>query len=190
MIRTMIFIDGTWLWHNIMAKDYGRLDFSKIINKSLTYIFPKGGYTLNGVIFSASQPINVDPVDAQFVDKKKVFFEALEKKCGFVLDIHDIDFHGRRLYKSKRSEEDTWKPKEKCVDISIASNIFYYAAKNEYDVAVIMTGDRDFLPTFRKINKLGKVVVLVSMGGSCSHKLSNEYPTLFLDTYLDQCSLE
>jgi uncharacterized LabA/DUF88 family protein len=53
---------------------------------------------------------------------------------------------------------------EKCVDISLAVEMLYMASvPDAYDVAVVITGDKDFLPAMKKTRMTGKVRVLWSL---------------------------
>jgi uncharacterized LabA/DUF88 family protein len=47
---------------------------------------------------------------------------------------------------------------EKCVDISLAVEMLYMATvPDAYDVAVIITGDKDFMPAMQKTRLTGRV---------------------------------
>lgn len=188
--RVMFFIDGTWLWHNMMPqkqKSGLKLDLYKL-PRELIKIFPYR-VNLGPVILSASLPKNVDPRDENLVKKRENFFLILEKKCHYTLDIFQIDFRGRRLLKKDRDPNDSWEPKEKCVDISVASNLIYHAALNNYDHAVVVTGDKDFIPALSKVELLNKDITIASFRDSCSHQLIEMYKTIFIDDILDQVIL-
>ena len=64
-------------------------------------------------------------------------------------------------------------PQEKCVDISLAVEMLYMATvQDAYDIAVIITGDKDFIPAMRKTRLKGKRVALASMRNSCNRVLT------------------
>ena len=204
--RVMFFIDGTWLWHNMMPqkqKNNIKLDLYKLpreIIKTLPY-----QVTLERVILSASLPKNVDVRDESLVTKRENFFNLLQKKCHYTLDLYEIDFRGRRLLKKDRDRDldrrsregssiplpkDPWEPKEKCVDIAVASNLLYHAALDDYDQAVVITGDKDFIPALSKVKQLNKEIIIASFRESCSHLLTETYKTIFIDDILDRVILE
>jgi uncharacterized LabA/DUF88 family protein len=48
-------------------------------------------------------------------------------------------------------------PWEKCVDTQMAVEMLHYATvPNAYDVAVLLTGDKDFLPAMTRTRQKGR----------------------------------
>jgi hypothetical protein len=193
--RCMVFIDGSWLWHSMMSlnlKESGRkLDIGNlplILTSEVSTILQQPVMP-TGTIFTSSVPVNVDSTDQALVLKRFSFLNLLKMKYGFTMDLYEIDFKGRRLRKSDRSPMDVWHPKEKCVDISMASNLFYY--QQSYDIAIAVTGDKDFLPALRRLRLLGKDVIIATFQASCSQNLYcsggyNEFPVIVIDRLLEQ----
>jgi hypothetical protein len=193
MSRVKCFCDGSWLRHNFfrLHDTYGvKLDLTKLAYLLITTLSERLRKQLdyNGTILCASVPVNTDPEDQWLVCKQQNFFEdILRNKCGYTVELFNIDFKGRRLLEKDRGD-DSWKPKEKCVDIAIATNLLYY--KDSYDIAILITGDRDFLPAIDKARKLGKRVVIASFSDSCSRELYSSYSEIiFIDDFLDQMIL-
>ena len=61
---------------------------------------------------------------------------------------------------------------EKCIDISLAVEMMHYATvPNAYDVAILVSGDKDFIPALARIRQKGKRVALCSMHNCCSRDL-------------------
>jgi len=50
---------------------------------------------------------------------------------------------------------------EKMVDVLIASDMVYYAARNEYDTAILVTADNDLVPAIQRVKNLNHKVELV-----------------------------
>lgn len=48
--------------------------------------------------------------------------------------------------------------RQKEVDVSIAVNMLMHAINDHYDVAILISGDRDFIPAIYEVQKLGKKV--------------------------------
>ena len=73
---------------------------------------------------------------------------------------------------------------EKCVDINIAVEMLHYATvPNAYDVAILLTGDKDFIPAMRRTRQKGRKVALVSMSRryGCNKALyEDDEPTMAL----------
>jgi len=65
-----------------------------------------------------------------------------------------------RVFKKSRKEE-----KAKGVDIALATDFLSNAYKDNYDVAVLIAGDGDYLPLVEDIKRLGKVVYLAFFSG-------------------------
>lgn len=191
----MIFIDGTWLWHNIIninKTGLQKFDLGNLPSKLIKSIQKNNKlFEHKDTILCASIPINTDQRDLTLCNKRSEFFNILKDKYNFTIEIYEIDFKGRRLYKRDRENNDEFIPKEKCVDIALTSNLFYHV--NNYDTAIVITGDKDFLPAIKKLLLLNKKIVLTSFRNSCSQKLSQYenkmYGMFWLDDILDSLLL-
>ena len=72
---------------------------------------------------------------------------------------------------------------EKCIDISLAVEMMHYASvPGAYDVAVIVSGDKDFIPALARIRQKGKRVALCSMRNCCSRDLLDPRRNSLADT--------
>ena len=69
---------------------------------------------------------------------------------------------------------------EKKVDIQIAIDIVSLAYEDAYDIAVLVSGDGDFVPILKKIRELEKVVEIWAFKYSLAKAISEE---------LDQCNI-
>ena len=191
-MRVMIIADGTnfslasssYCKENNIKFDMKKLPellvqtLSNKLEEPLTYV---------KTIYSASIPSNFHYKDKQAVSKQQNFFEVLRKKCGYTVELYEINFKGKRLLKQDRGS-DPWEPKEKCVDIAVATNLLFH--KDEYDIAILITGDRDFLPAITKVRELGKKVIISSFSDSCSGELfKDENEVIWLDDLIPQMIL-
>lgn len=81
---------------------------------------------------------------------------------------------------------------EKCVDISLAVEMLSLATvPDAYDIAVILTGDKDFIPAMAKTRLKGKNVALVSMRNSANAALyqppaEKDFDVIWLEDHLDE----
>jgi hypothetical protein len=58
------------------------------------------------------------------------------------------------------------------VDISLAVDMMHYATiEDGYDVGVLVTGDKDFMPAMSRVRQKGKRMVLTTMRNSCNRDL-------------------
>lgn len=64
---------------------------------------------------------------------------------------------------------------EKCVDIALAVDMLYYATVPQaFDVAVLVSGDRDFMPALVRTRQKGKRVAVCSMLNSARYHRNRE----------------
>jgi uncharacterized LabA/DUF88 family protein len=61
--------------------------------------------------------------------------------------------------------------KQKEVDVSIAVEMLMHAVNDHYDVAVLISGDRDFIPAIHAIQSLGKKVELAAFRNNTSDEV-------------------
>lgn len=76
------------------------------------------------------------------------------------------------------------------MDISLAVDMLYKSTvPSGFDIAVLVSGDKDFMPVLQKTRLLGKRVAVCSMRNSCNHDLANAGATVkdFKMIWLDDC---
>jgi len=169
--KIMVFIDGTWLWHNAIALNEThnrKLDLGNLPKNLIESLDKNRPYQYVGTILCASVPTNVAPIDTELAEKRVGFFKMMQEKYNFVVELYNIDFKGQRITKSDRDPNSVFKIKEKCIDIATASNLLFHA--NKYDVAFLVTGDSDFIPAINKVTLWGKQVIVATFKQSCSNK--------------------
>ena len=174
----MLFIDGTWLYSNTpkLAEFYGKpdyhVDFGKLPRVLAEEIGKRMGGTDMDVVRThlfGSYAANCDLQDEESVQRRLDFFSLLREEYHYEVEIFPINFRGRRLRRIDRDPRDSFEPKEKCVDISLATAILFYAAiPNAYDLAIVVLGDQDFKPVLQHVRRLGKRVAIASIRYSCA----------------------
>jgi len=191
----MVFIDGSWMYHNrqqileaFQTEDFD-IDYQKIpfiIERHLREQTEKE-FDIVRTHYFGSIPINKPGFDS---GKQDAFYKYLADKCFFETEIYNIDFRN----------DPSCRPKEKCVDIALASSMLFNAAMpGSYDVAALVVGDVDYLPVIRRVRSLGKRSLLVGLKKveghyPTSNKLISEpclfdFPPLFLDDHLEEIRL-
>lgn len=81
---------------------------------------------------------------------------------------------------------------EKCVDISLAVEMLHYATvPNAYDIAILLSGDKDFIPALVRTRQKGRKVGIVSMKTGCNRALYEsahvkDFDVVWIDDYLDE----
>lgn len=79
------------------------------------------------------------------------------------------------------------------MDIAIAVEMLSMAYVPEaYDIAVLVTGDKDYIPALQKCRELGKRVAIVSMRNSCNRDLSRtdanirDFPMIWIEDFITE----
>jgi len=186
MVRCMTFIDGSWLYHNqdALIKAYGgpfKIDFGKINFVALRRLREHFVSTLSSeapaldlvrTYYFASIPENVHPDDAARLEDQKKFYTMLREVLGFELFLHRIDFRGHHLAMQDRLAKEGemyFLPKERTVDVAMATSILYLAAIDAYDIAIVVLGDADYQPALKRVRDLGKRIFLFTIEGSANY---------------------
>lgn len=207
MAKIMIFIDGTWLYRNIpsLAETYGQsdyqVDFGRLPQILANRIANELGATEVDVVRTylfSSYASNYDLRDDDAVQRRLDFFSMLKEEYHYELELFPINFRGRRLRRQDRDPSDSFEPKEKCVDIALATSMLYFAAiPYAYDIAIAVVGDQDFKPVLQHVRRLGKRVAIASIKGSCAPEFADprdearvkDFDIIWLNELLDELEL-
>ncbi len=178
MLKIMIFIDGTWLYANIhkLAQLRGdpdfHIDYGLLPMTLAEAVGEQLGNTAMDLVRThlfGSIAENYDPADEDAVRRRRDFYSMLKEEFHYHVEVFPINYYGRRLRPDDRGPSDHFEPKEKCVDIALASSILFNGAMpHAYDIAIAVVGDRDFVPVFQAARRLGKRVAIVSIRGCCT----------------------
>ena len=165
-MRTMAFID--YQNFNIGLKKY----FDSIGEKPFNVIYSKLACKINEKISLETQLMKTylfahKPCDEllklpnykNYYDwlcsiKNKPYFEVVE-------GIQDIRPKEKELTIDVTNPK-TYITKEKETDISLATNMISKAYQNAYDIAILISGDTDYVPVVKELNRMGKIVVIAS----------------------------
>lgn len=187
MTKFMVFIDGSWLYANTikLATDYGRSDLqidygllpAAVCRRVASHLDIEDIDIVRTHLF-ASVPDNYDPSDYETVRRRLDFFNILKEEYHYEVEIFPIEFRGRKVRAHERDPDDKFEPREKCVDIALASAMLYYAAiPQAYDVAVAIIGDQDYVPVLQHVRRLAKRVAVASVRGSCAWEYADPIDT-------------
>lgn len=176
--RVAIFIDGSNFYHSV--KDSfnmhdNEIDFSKIIE------FLKKGRMLIGVYYyNASLDRGYNE---EIYWKQQRFFAELRKIPGF----HVILCNMRKMKRPDGEFEFAVKGD----DIYLATDMLSLAYENTYDTAILVSGDGDFVPVIKKVQKLGKKVenayFSISRSGFLRNVCNN---SIQMDEFVVKCALK
>lgn len=199
--RAMVFIDGTWLAvsANRLAEQLGvqgrtgaPLDFGALPRVCAEEVAAQMAVTTGLDVvrthYFGSIATNFDPVDGDAVQRRSDFFDSLRRHHRYEVYRYETDYRGHRVRRTPG--DDGFSPPEKAVDVGLATTLLEMAAVSAYDIAIVICGDRDFVPALQAVRRLGKRVAIVSVRGSCAREFSDpndplrvrDFDTLWLDT--------
>jgi cold shock CspA family protein len=208
MAKVMLFIDGTWLYASTpkLGESYGKSDYHVDFRLLPRVLADEVGKQLGApdidvvrTYLFGSYPANYDLRDDEVAQRRHDFFSLLKEEYHYEVEVFPIDFRGRRLRKADRDVADPFEPKEKCVDIALATSMLFLAAMpHAYDVALAVLGDQDFKPVLQHVRLLGKRVAIASIRGCCSPDLADpadearvkDFDLIWLDDHLQQLELK
>lgn len=70
--------------------------------------------------------------------------------------------------------------REKQVDVYLATQVVALAYENAYDIAIIVSGDEDYIPAIEIVQQKGKVVIVVSSAALLSDALRKKADRVLL----------
>ena len=157
------YIDGYNLYNGLKEKEwncYYWLDLRKLslnlINTLRKQGFIDGDYILKDVKYFTSK-VKGNPKRHK---KQKVYLEALETHSKIYPKYGDTRFH---LEKCDNCGHKKQIPEEKITDVYLSTEMVADAFNNEYDIALLISGDIDQVPTIEAIKKNHHAKKIVSV---------------------------
>lgn len=144
--RAIFFIDA----RNIIGggRNYG---VSRIIYKNLVEVLARRYKIIRGYYYDGA------PHKKERTVEKERFFESL-RQAGITLRLKEIDFARPN-------------PSQKGIDIYLTTDMISLAFENAYDVAVLLSGDGDYVALIDLVKSKGKKVVVMSFSSCLSQGL-------------------
>ncbi|MGA2626101.1 MAG: NYN domain-containing protein [Candidatus Bathyarchaeia archaeon] len=145
--RVMIFIDGQNLFYGCGSYEHGfTWDYDKFVSL-LTNLAPNR--RLVEVYYHGS----IAPIDPKRAGddvryrKQQMFYNVLRGKCKAEIKITKLQSVNCPLCNQTFKE-----PKEKGVDVALAADLLTYGMNEDYDVAILVSGDSDYIPVLKKLS--------------------------------------
>ncbi|MEK6887781.1 MAG: NYN domain-containing protein [Candidatus Aenigmatarchaeota archaeon] len=142
--RVCIFIDGSNFYHSV--KDTFNIHDSQIDFAKLIEILRKDRLLIGTYYYNAPLDINYNK---ETYWKQQRFFADLRKMPA----LHIILAHMRKTKQDGKVQYSV-----KGDDIHLAIDMVSFAYENLYDTAILVSGDGDFEPAIKRVQKLGKSV--------------------------------
>lgn len=139
--RVMVFIDYRNVYESMQfMEDYSRLDLYR-----LTQILVGNRDLMGAYVFDA-RPMYTDRNDENIIMQNKL------REQGF------------RVIARESMVYRDGKVVQKEVDVSLACEMLEHALMDHFDVAIVVSGDRDFVPAIQKVQSAGKRVEVAAFG--------------------------
>ena len=155
--RIMVFIDGSNLYMGARrALPGAAIDFIKL-RKWLA----RGRKVIRSYYYGS-----YNPEDDVVRSRQERFFETLER-VGFTVAVTALRNRNGKFV-------------EKGADVALAIDMVSHGLRNTYDVAILVSGDDDFLKAVEEMKRAGKIVEIASFGEDIGRRLRNS-ADVFLD---------
>ena len=177
MLRTMVFID--FQNFNISYSDYcNRSSISKktidycLLSKQLNDVLQLSSQVIKTYLFASKpcdQLLTLDCYRKQYdwlcKLKRANYFEVIEGQ-QVIRNIDGVDFD--------INDFKTYTTLEKGTDVNVAVQMLSKGFQNAYGIAILVSGDTDYIPVVESLHNLGKIVVLATL----PHQKIEKYKTI------------
>ena len=203
MKRAILFVDANNWYHNL-KKGFTPSDID--ICKVAGLISEKEKVDIFEIRWYSSMPnIKDNPV---VYKRQRAFLGSLQKR-GVKIIIRKLQrLSNKELKKKRENFVKSWdlckvcepiveksfldisnsNQKEKGIDVWIAIDMVKEAVNENLDVAILISGDADFVPAFSLIKEIGKEVLSSFVSRGYSNELRQKFPYLILDKeMLNKC---
>ena len=155
--RVAIFIDGSNFYHSSKKLNVvGRIDFQKLIKELVgDREFIKAFY------YNSPLDISVNP---KIYWKQQKFFNILRN----IPKVEVILCKQKKVIRNGKTDYEV-----KGDDTHLVSDLVGEAYENIYDIAIIVSGDEDFISPIERVRKLGKKIENAWFSSSSSFNLRN-----------------
>ena len=145
--RVMIFIDGSNLYHSL-KNHFGRtdLDIGKFSQRLLARRRLTRIYYYNAKVGYKEEP------------------ERYKKQQAFFAGVNAIPYSELRLGRLVYNNWPNVPPYEKGTDVQLATDMLTHSFRDNYDVAILVAGDTDFVGALQAVKDTGKHVEVALFG--------------------------
>ena len=195
-VKTMIFIDGAWLYHGrqvlfdcLNEQEGFEIDYKRIPDIIAHDVGECLGEDVDVVrtCYFGTIPSNRPGYSPT---KQRSFYEFLAMQCAYDTEIIEVD---ARRDPANHGDD-------KSVHVALASSMMYYASlPGAFDIATLIAGDPDYIPLLRRVRAVGKrtqLVAINNLGGrfvTSAALLSlpgiHDFPPIFLDEHAKEVRL-
>jgi len=138
--KFMVFIDGSNMFHGQKKLNF-RMDYEKIRD-----VLQKNRFIIRFHYYEG-YPLPLLP-------KKESFYSKL-RHLGMTVKTRPLR---KRPYKCEKCEYEKDISYEKGIDASLTTDLLWHAFQKNYNTAILLTGDDDFVPPIEVVKALGRRV--------------------------------
>ncbi|CAM9787899.1 unnamed protein product [Pylaiella littoralis] len=191
-LKVMVFIDGTWLYYSFFGRGE-RCHVSAKLGPGWVYDY-KVKWEMLPVIISRAVHAQL----AQYSQSSRLVEVVRTVVFSSARKDTDKDSNRMQMFNAMREKNfevhmaTTMGVQEKCIDIALAVEMMHYATiPDTYDIGVLVTGDKDFMPAMARTRQKGRRVCLCSMRNSCNQDLLRDdahvmdFEPVWINEYLD-----
>lgn len=199
-LKSMMFIDGTWLYYSIYGRQESQCSVTKRFGRGWQHYYKVDWAALPRLVCEQLQKqmyANYDPSDVMVAPPRPVEISRNSVYTSYNRGTDKNSFRVKMFQQMQQANMDvhimeTLGREEKCVDIQLAVEMLHYATVPEaYDIAILLSGDKDFVPALVRTRQKGKRVAIVSMRTGCNRALYEsphvkDYNIVWIDDFLDK----
>lgn len=196
-LRIMLFIDGTWLYYSIHERPEHLCPIIAKFGRGWQEYYTFNWGELPRVICEVLQEQEKasgwsNRADARPMEvSRATVFTSVKKNTNVNSDRIKM-FDGMKAANYDVYMMETVGSGEKCIDIQLAVEMLHYATvPNAYDVAILISGDKDFMPALIRTRQKARKVGIVSKRPDCNRALYQtpnltDYDVIWFEDYLDR----
>jgi uncharacterized LabA/DUF88 family protein len=159
-VKVAIFFDGKNFYAGWREQAYGqRLQFTRLARWLVQHV---GGSILMGCHYYTGVETG-DEANSDGQKKLAGFLDMLELQPGYF--VHRFPRKSRMFRCNDCGAENRFS-QEKEVDTAMVADMVRLAAVNAYDIMILVSGDADYASAVEAVRQLGKIVYVVSWGGT------------------------
>jgi len=145
--RIIIFIDGSNLYHSL-KNHFGRtdLDIGKFCQRLLSRRKLTRIYYYNARVGRKEEP------------------ERYKQQQAFFASVNAVPYSELRLGRLVYNNWPSVPPYEKGIDVQLATDMITHNFKNNYDIAILVAGDNDFVGAIQAVKDNGKHIEVALFG--------------------------
>lgn len=192
MHKTMVFIDyqnfNIGLRKHYFGREFKNINYNKLAKEINKYI-PLDSEVIKTYLF-AYRPCD----ELLQLETYRLYYTWLTESMRKVPYLEVIegrqDIHRIRGVEFDISNPDTYTTEEKETDINLATHMVAKGFQNAYDIAILVSGDTDYVNVIKTLHDLGKIIIIAHFPHQNIQKYDGMYDAdiILYDSILNKAS--